>query len=80
MRRGRYAVTFDRNFEGVIKACAGKREGHWQLTWITPRMMKAYAALYDVSRAGLLCSVIEPSWGCHKRRSGLLGKAIGSRA
>jgi leucyl/phenylalanyl-tRNA--protein transferase len=53
MRRGAYTVTFDRDFEGVIKACAGKREGRWRLTWITPRIMRAFAALYD---AGLVHS------------------------
>jgi len=47
MRQGTYAVTFDRDFEGVIKACAGKRDGRWHLTWITPRIMRAYAALFD---------------------------------
>ena len=47
MRQDRYTVTFDRDFEGVIKACAGKREGRWHVTWITPRIMRAYAALYD---------------------------------
>jgi leucyl/phenylalanyl-tRNA---protein transferase len=47
MRQGKYRVTFDRDFEGVIKACAGKREGRWHVTWITPRIMWAYAALYD---------------------------------
>jgi leucyl/phenylalanyl-tRNA--protein transferase len=51
MRQGRYAVTFDHDFEGVIKACAGKREGHWPLTWITPRIMHAYATLYDAGYA-----------------------------
>ena len=51
MRQGRYTVTFDRNFEGVIKACAGKRVGRWHLTWITPRVMHAYAALYDAGYA-----------------------------
>ncbi|ODR94827.1 hypothetical protein AUC69_03210 [Methyloceanibacter superfactus] len=53
MRQGTYRVTFDQDFEGVIKACAGKREGRWHLTWITPRIMRAYAALYD---AGLVHS------------------------
>lgn len=53
MRQGHYTVTFDRDFEGVIKACAGKRKGRWHLTWITPRMMHAYASLYD---AGLVHS------------------------
>lgn len=47
LRQRRYRVTFDRDFEGVIKACAGRREGRWHLTWITPTIMHAYAALYD---------------------------------
>ncbi len=47
MRQDKYAVTFDRDFEGVIKACAGPRAGRWHLTWITPRIMQAYAELYD---------------------------------
>lgn len=51
MRQGKYTVTFDRDFEGVIKTCAGKREGRWHVTWITPRIMRAYAALYDAGYA-----------------------------
>lgn len=47
MRQGRYRVTFDRDFEGVIKGCAGRRHGRWHLTWITPRIMRAYAKLFD---------------------------------
>jgi leucyl/phenylalanyl-tRNA--protein transferase len=47
MRKGQYTVTFDRDFEGVIKACAGRREGKWHVTWITPRIMNAFAALLD---------------------------------
>jgi leucyl/phenylalanyl-tRNA---protein transferase len=47
MRQGRYRVTFDRDFEGVIKACAGRRQGRLHLTWITPRIMRAYAKLFD---------------------------------
>jgi leucyl/phenylalanyl-tRNA--protein transferase len=31
----------------VIKACAAKREGHYRITWITPRIMRAYAKLFD---------------------------------
>lgn len=53
MRQDVYSVTFNRDFEAVIKACAGKREGRWHLTWITPRIMHAFAALYD---AGLVHS------------------------
>jgi leucyl/phenylalanyl-tRNA--protein transferase len=51
MRQGRYTVTFDQDFEGVIKACAGRRGGKWHLTWITPTIMRAYAALFDAGHA-----------------------------
>ena len=47
MRQGRYTITFDRDFESVIKACAGRRPGQWHLTWITPRIMHAYAKAHD---------------------------------
>jgi leucyl/phenylalanyl-tRNA---protein transferase len=47
LRQARYRVTFDRDFEHVIKACAGRRDGKWHVTWITPRIMRAYAELYD---------------------------------
>lgn len=47
MRQHRYRVTFDRRFEAVIKACAGRREGRWHVTWITPKIMRTYAALHD---------------------------------
>jgi leucyl/phenylalanyl-tRNA--protein transferase len=47
LRQGRYQVTFDRDFERVIKACAGRRDGKWHVTWITPRIMHVYAELYD---------------------------------
>ncbi len=51
MRQGKYRVTFDRDFEGVIKACAARRAGRLPLTWITPRIMRAYAALFDAGHA-----------------------------
>jgi len=47
MRQERHRVTFDTDFEAVIKACAGRRAGKWHLTWITPRVMRAYADMYD---------------------------------
>jgi leucyl/phenylalanyl-tRNA---protein transferase len=47
MRQERHRITFDTDFEGVIKACAGRRAGKWHLTWITPRIMRAYADMYD---------------------------------
>jgi leucyl/phenylalanyl-tRNA--protein transferase len=51
MRQNHYTVTFDRNFEGVVAACAGEREGRWHLTWITPKIMRAYTDLHDAGYA-----------------------------
>jgi leucyl/phenylalanyl-tRNA---protein transferase len=47
IRQARYSVTFDRDFEGVITGCAGRRTGQWHLTWITPSIMRAYTELFD---------------------------------
>jgi leucyl/phenylalanyl-tRNA---protein transferase len=47
MRKNRYRVTFDTDFEGVIAGCAEPRRGLLSLTWITPRVMRAYAKLFD---------------------------------
>ncbi|HEX2216135.1 MAG TPA: leucyl/phenylalanyl-tRNA--protein transferase [Xanthobacteraceae bacterium] len=51
LRQARHTVTFDRDFERVIKACAEPREGKWPVTWITPAIMRAYAALHDAGYA-----------------------------
>ncbi|MFN3657902.1 MAG: leucyl/phenylalanyl-tRNA--protein transferase [Pseudolabrys sp.] len=51
MRQARYTVTIDRDFEGVITACASARAGRWHLTWITPHIMHAYAAAFDAGYA-----------------------------
>jgi len=51
IRQGRYTVTFDQDFEAVIHACAGPRDGKWHVTWITPRIMRAYAELFDAGYA-----------------------------
>ncbi|MGH6771067.1 MAG: leucyl/phenylalanyl-tRNA--protein transferase [Xanthobacteraceae bacterium] len=51
LRQNRYQVTFDRDFVAVIKACAGRRDGKWPLTWITPKIMRAYCDLHDAGYA-----------------------------
>jgi leucyl/phenylalanyl-tRNA--protein transferase len=51
MRQGRYRVTFDRQFNAVMQACAAPRSGRLHLTWITPRIMRAYANLHDAGFA-----------------------------
>lgn len=51
MRKNRYRITFDTDFEGVIAGCAEPRRGWLSLTWITPRVMTAYARLFDEGHA-----------------------------
>ncbi len=51
LRKNSYTVSFDRDFEGVIKACSEKRAGKWGVTWISPRIMRAYAGLHDLGFA-----------------------------
>lgn len=51
IRQNRFRVTFDRDFDGVLKACAGRRDGKWHLTWITPQIMHAYRDLHDAGYA-----------------------------
>lgn len=41
-----YSVTFDCDVESVIKVYAGRRHGHGHVSWITPRMMRTFAARY----------------------------------
>jgi leucyl/phenylalanyl-tRNA--protein transferase len=50
-RRGTFKFTFDRDFDRVIAACAAARPGQVPLTWITPKIMSAYAALHDAGLA-----------------------------
>jgi leucyl/phenylalanyl-tRNA--protein transferase len=51
MRQNEYRVTFDSDFEGVMKACAERRPGRWHLTWLRPKIMHAFADLYDAGHA-----------------------------
>lgn len=51
MRRGDFTVTFDRDFDAVVLACAGRRSGRLPLTWLTPGMMNAFANLHDEGHA-----------------------------
>jgi leucyl/phenylalanyl-tRNA--protein transferase len=51
LRNARYSVTFDRDFESVVAACAGRRAKRWHLTWVTPRIMRAYTDLFDAGYA-----------------------------
>jgi leucyl/phenylalanyl-tRNA--protein transferase len=48
IRSGRFAVTFDRDFDGVIRGCA--REGT-DGVWITPDMIEAYSEMHGLGHA-----------------------------
>ncbi|HIP28492.1 MAG TPA: leucyl/phenylalanyl-tRNA--protein transferase [Sulfurovum sp.] len=46
LRSGKFSVTFDQDFSGVIQHCASiAREGQ-ESTWIVPQMLEAYKRLH----------------------------------
>ncbi len=72
LRHPGWRVTFDQDFEGVMRACAEAPRPGQDGTWITEEMVAAYVALH---RAGYAHSV-EVHWG-DERVGGLYGVAIG---
>lgn len=50
LRSGRFHVTFERNFAGVIQGCAtaGNRLNN---TWLTPAMIEAYRRMHELGHA-----------------------------
>ncbi|MEO8016669.1 MAG: leucyl/phenylalanyl-tRNA--protein transferase [Pseudomonadota bacterium] len=50
LRNRGFEVTFDRDFAGVVDACAVRRE-HSAGTWITPEMRAAYCDLHSRGHA-----------------------------
>lgn len=71
LRRRAFAVTMDRDFPAVIRACAGPRLGS-QGTWLLPEMISAYSALHV---HGVAHSV--EVWQAEQLVGGLYGVAIG---
>ncbi|WPP47255.1 leucyl/phenylalanyl-tRNA--protein transferase [Pseudomonas sp. AN-1] len=71
LRQGRFAVSFDRDFPAVIRACAEPRT-YADSTWITPAMHAAYLELH---RRGLAHSV--EVWQDDRLVGGLYGLSIG---
>lgn len=49
-RRGRFSVTFDRDFSGVIQGCATAQQ-RARATWITRPLMAAYQQLHELGHA-----------------------------
>ncbi len=46
-RKGRFEMAIDRDFSGVIRACAEREEG----TWISPDIIEAFERLHELGHA-----------------------------
>jgi leucyl/phenylalanyl-tRNA--protein transferase len=68
LRSGRFMVSVNRDFGGVIRGCADRMEG----TWITPDMIRAYERLHRLGRAHSV-----EVWQDGELAGGLYGVAIG---
>ncbi|MBN2580794.1 MAG: leucyl/phenylalanyl-tRNA--protein transferase [Pirellulales bacterium] len=71
IRSGRFQVTFDRDFVGVIRGCA-TAQSRCRGTWITPEMETAYTRLH---RQGHAHSV--EAWENDRLAGGVYGVTIG---
>jgi leucyl/phenylalanyl-tRNA---protein transferase len=50
IRQGRFEVTIDTDFEGVVRACAAPRPGHPE-SWISERIVASYRQLFAAGHA-----------------------------
>lgn len=71
-RKGLYEITFDTEFDEVIRACATTPRQGQRGTWITPEMQGAYGELH---RQGLAHSA--EAWSAGKLVGGLYGVSLG---
>ena len=69
IRSGRFEVAIDRDFEGVMCACAADREDG---TWISEEIVESYVALH---RLGMAHSI--EAWREGKLAGGLYGVHLG---
>jgi leucyl/phenylalanyl-tRNA---protein transferase len=69
IRSGRFEVAVDRDFEGVMRACAADREDG---TWISEEIIESYLAVH---RLGLAHSI--ETWRDGKLAGGLYGVHLG---
>lgn len=71
LKKHEYSLSFDRDFSGVIAACAGSRRGS-SGTWITDDMHAAYARLHELGYAHSV-----EVWAGASLVGGLYGVALG---
>ena len=72
VRSGRFEVAINRDFDGVIRACAEAEREDEAGTWIDDEIMASYRALH---RSGLAHSV--EAWEDGRLAGGLYGVALG---
>ena len=74
INRRQYAVTFNRDFDGVIRGCAtAQNRNQEEGAWLGPDIISAYTELH---RQGFAVSV--EVWAEHRLVGGLYGVNIGS--
>ena len=69
IRQGRFQVTFNKDFEGVMRGCADREEG----TWITEEFIEVYTTLHRRGRAHSV-----EVWRAERLVGGTYGVAIGA--
>jgi len=72
MRKPGWSISFDQDFEAVMRACAEVPRPGQDGTWITPEMIKAYVALHQAGHA----HSVEVRWQ-GELVGGLYGVAVG---
>ncbi len=68
LRSGKFTLTADRDFAGVIRSCADRADG----TWITPDMIEAYEWLHHLGYAHSV-----EAWYDGELAGGVYGVALG---
>lgn len=72
LRRGKFELTSDRDFAGVLLGCATAGERRGSGTWLTPPMRKAYLALHEQGHAHSV-----EAWSAGELVGGVYGVALG---
>ncbi|BBO72801.1 leucyl/phenylalanyl-tRNA--protein transferase [Desulfosarcina widdelii] len=72
IKRKRFHITFDQDFEAVITGCAEAKRSYGEGTWITEEMKSAYIELHHLGYAHSV-----EAWQEEKLVGGLYGIAMG---
>jgi leucyl/phenylalanyl-tRNA---protein transferase len=76
LRSGKFKVTCDREFAGVIEGCS-KGVGREDGTWLTPAMIGAYREMHRLSHAHSIEVWLPTKEGANVLVGGIYGIAIG---